>query len=288
MDNKNIGINLTQEETMFVKIPEALILNKDVYAERIALYCWLRMNSQIVVDWIDIKTIDNIIYHFSKVVYDKKELCKWLGFNPRSQAHCNNSVSPINRIKAIISFFEKLNILSDVQHIKHTMKSATFRELQDIRFVKIYSDEITKIIDDTNSKINKATAILVLAYLRLKIPYNSNDTFYNESYNNFYETIGEDIGIDRKQIKKSIEFLSELGIIYFEDYTYTSGSFKIATHIFTNMYKRDSANGVLIASGKDYYEPIVKTKKQILDKYFKKCIINGEKITEELLNENAT
>lgn len=286
MDNKNTDVSLTQEEIMFIKIPEALILNKDVYAERIALYCWLRMNSQIIVDWIDMKNIDNIIYQFSKIVYDEKEICKWLGYNPYS--HNKELTSPINRIKTTITLFEKLNIISNVQHIKRTIKSASFKEYQTDRFVKVYPDEINKIIDDTNSKINKVTVILVLAYLRLKIPYNSNDTFYNESYNNFYETIGEDIGIDRRQIKKSIEFLSELGIIYFEDYTYTSGSFEITTHIFTNAYKRDTVNGVLVASGKEYYKPIVKTKKQILDKYFKKCIINGEKITEELLNEDTT
>ena len=127
--------------------------------------------------------------------------------------------------------------------------------------------------------------MLVLAYLRLRIPINNVSTDYIEAFDCFYRDIATDIGIGDDAVQKAIFVLNDLGIIYSEDYEYISGRFNLVTHIFSNVYKRDTINGVLIASGEDYYKKNINKQKSKLKKMYKalseRCILKAGGGTNE-------
>lgn len=283
---------LALSEKLYINIPQNFIINKKMQPERIAIYCWLRMNSTIVpiiqpFEWIDWDTNSELKMKYnSQVQYDYNSICRWLGRNPLSRSKKNNCYK---RVVETIAVFINNKIIENSKRIKYNLFKANFNELpMEVHFAKIFPDEIDKIIhyqSDKYKSVNKANVILVLAYLRLRIPINNVSTDYIEAFDCFYRDIATDIGIGDDAVQKAILVLNDLRIIYSEDYEYISGRFNLVTHIFSNVYKRDTINGVLTASGEDYYKKNINKQKSKLKKMYKalseRCILKAGGGTNE-------
>ena len=290
-------IKSINKEKIFFIIPQSLIINSKLPPERIAIYCRLRKDSVITpvvqsfdwLTWIGDCNKPEIKYN-SQVQYDCSSICRWLGRNPLSRSRKNNCYK---RVIETIEAFINNKIIENPKRIKYNLFKANFNELPtEVHFAKIFLDEIDKIIHYQSDKytdkykpINKANVMLVLAYLRLRIPINNVSTDYIEAFDCFYRDIATDIGIGDDAVQKAIFVLNDLGIIYSEDYEYISGRFNLVTHIFSNVYKRDTINGVLIASGEDYYKKNINKQKSKLKKMYKalleRCILKAGGGTNE-------
>lgn len=283
---------LALSEKLYINIPQNFIINKKMQPERIAIYCWLRMNSTIVpviqpFEWMDWDTSSKLKMKYnSQVQYDYNSMCRWLGRNPLSRSKKNNCYK---RVIETIEAFINNKIIENPKRIKYNLFKANFNELPtEVHFAKIFPDEIDKIIhyqSDKYKSVNKANVILVLAYLRLRIPINNVSTDCIEAFDCFYRDIATDIGIGDDAVQKAIFVLNDLGIIYSEDYEYISGRFNLVTHIFSNVYKRDTINGILAASGENYYKKNINKQKSKLKKMYKalseRCILKAGGGTNE-------
>jgi len=283
---------LALSEKLYINIPQNFIVNKKMQPERIAIYCWLRMNSTIVpiiqpFEWINWDANSELKMKYnSQVQYEYGLICRWLGRNPLSRSRKNNCYK---RVTETIEAFIDNKIIENPKRIKYNQFKADFNELPtEVHFAKIFPDEIDKIIHYQSDKykiVNKANVMLVLAYLRLRIPINNVGTDYIEAFDCFYRDIANDIGIGDDAVQKAILVLNDLGIIYSEDFEYISGRFNLVTHIFSNVYKRDTINGVLIASGKGYYSMNINKQKSKLKKMYKalseRCILKAGGDTNE-------
>lgn len=286
-------IKSINKEKIFFIIPQSLIINSKLPPERIAVYCRLRRDSVIIpvvqsfdwLTWIGDYNKPEMKY-ISQVQYEYSSICRWLGRNPLSRSKKNNCYK---RVTETIEAFIDNKIIGNPKRIKYNHFKADFNELPtEVHFAKIFLDEIDKIIHYQSDKyqiVNKANVMLVLAYLRLRIPVNNVGTDYIEAFDCFYRDIANDIGIGDDAVQKAIFVLNDLGIIYSEDFEYISGRFNLVTHIFSNVYKRDATNGVLVASGEDYYKKNINKQKSKLKKMYKalseRCILKAGGGTNE-------
>lgn len=284
MKNNDKSIALSNEQSLFIRVPEELIINSKLNPNRVAIYSYFCVRSGL----------DNCL------LLSIKHLSEWLGKTVNK--HLDRNTYTKKLIDTIVSFKE-MNILNynDILTITSCFDVSFNKDCcEGNRFAKIYLDELNEIIKYNNpnikdTKFDNCILLLVFAYLRLKIFTRIENNiirgseFFSsvaEAYDCYYTDIARDLSITEKSVSKAIKILSELNLIYEErrlpirisKHSKNNSNeikyyFIIPTHIFTNTYKRvtNKSGRYVIASGEQYYLPEVKLKKQLLiDKQYRK------------------
>lgn len=256
----------------FCPVPYDLIINKELYDQRITLFCYLFMR----------KGADNLI------MFSNSNLHQWC--NKKTDTHKNGVTTKFNKL---MNDFERLKYISIKMASKYSCTEIEFTYEKANHFSMLWLDEI-EVILELGHRYNVSTDVLLLvfAWLRYHIYRRSNQVMYGEEvlddsmriirdetikqrqlrypecYHCYLQDIAKDIGIPERTVSNAIKVLKDLKLIYYETLPRTKYENQWHTNhtLFTNYYKRESnANGQkLFASGETYYlKEIANKKKQL-------------------------
>ena len=262
----------------YFAIPASIILDTDINEKRAAIFSYLSTRRGIGCELSF--SINNIV--------------KWTGKKPDRHSNGVNdkTIQVIEYLEDIgyLTLYDKLDNASCIDAYFNLAKVSKTCEHE--RFAIIYIDELKHIMDCKDS--NPDILLLVFAYLRTMIYRrknklmpeevnvdNKNDHEYDirlrrinspDAYYCFYQDIADQLDISARAVSKTIETLSELGLIYYETLPriQREGKWRTDPTIFCNTYKREGS--YLLASGSDYYltEANNKKKKILKTKTIKK------------------
>lgn len=269
-------VQLDGLRSMFIKIPESIILNKIINDKRISVFSYLYCKT----------TMDY------KILFSIQSICNWLGKKINKHKNRNTITSKIIDTinyfnnEGIVSFSDELSLTTFVE--AEFDKDNFANIFNNERFAKIYIDELNMILDYKNinskdTKLDNSIVLLVFAYLRMKIPIRNNlagASHRPEAFDNYYKDIGEEIGVSERIVSRAVSALIDLGLIYVRQrdsvpYVDNNGKkkFVVQTTIFCNTYKRlkgKDGKVYLIDSGKDYYLTEINEKEKELEQYKKR------------------
>lgn len=269
-------VQLDGLRSMFIKIPESIILNKNINDKRISVFSYLYCKT----------TMDY------KILFSIQSICNWLGKKINKHKNRNTITSKIIDTinyfnnEGIVSFSDELSLTTFVE--AEFDKDNFANIFNNERFAKIYIDELNMILDYKNinskdTKLDNSIILLVFAYLRMKIPIRNNlagASHRPEAFDNYYKNIGEEIGVSERIVSRAVSALIDLGLIYVRQrdsvpYIDNNGKkkFVVQTTIFSNTYKRlkdKDGKMYLINTGKEYYISEANAKENELEQYKKR------------------
>lgn len=277
---------LSFDETPFICIPRSIILDKSLSDKRIYFYSYFAFG----------KGINN------KVRWSIADVCEYGRYKE------NKHKGKINdQIKSFVAYMCENNyfcntqftVPSKLQTLVVTEKFVNRKGDDKNNFAMVYADEADKILgyrleEDSEKTINPAAVLLVFSYLRMKIPIRYSFQTYKgkeykntkvdtlpEVYDNYLTSIGEEIGLSRSAVAKSVSVLEKLDLIATRKLpchvTKKTGKFdehndlRSGTTMFCNTYKREK--GRLIDMGIDYINREMDLKEKLLMKKFPKMFV---------------
>lgn len=214
-----------------------------------------------------------------RVIFTINDIVKWIGKKPSRHAKGINAkivdvIAYINN-KGYISIDVDIDNSHDVDAVLNI--ETILNECDCERFAVVYVDELRKIMEfEDDGFSSNETVLLVFAYLRMMIPRRRNTfmpgdtdvesrrTSSPEAYDCYLSDIADYLGISKRMVSKSIDILEKLNLIRYMDIPKINknGKWITRTTIFCNFYKREG--GYLLASGKEYYEAEINSKKKKL------------------------
>ena len=272
---------LSPIDCAYFMVPADIILQSDLPSVRIAVFSYLAITRGI-----------NFSLRFSIL-----DIIQWMNRKPNRHTNGLN-----DQIRSCLEQFTELGYLSLKQPINddHTKVEATINieTLQELtkhyRFAVLYTDEVRKILSyspsDDNIVCSTDNLLLVFSYLRMQIVRRQNNLLpeernidnaqnlsydiicrrkrFPEVYNEFFNVISDYIQLSERIISTAVHLMYHLGLIYYEalpHQRYDGIHWRTDHTLFCNMYKREK--NLLLASGKDYYLPEIKNKKDLLANY---------------------
>lgn len=242
------------EQSMFLKVPCSITMDADATEKRLTVYSFLAVK----------KAMDN------SITFSLGGLLDWLG-----KKHDWRKGGLDDKLADAVKYVVNAGFVSlEKDFDKGEYISGLFnldkvnQECSNSRFAIIYLDELLKIVRcKSKTYSNMDVVLLVFAYLRtfiIKRGELSTIEGSPEVYDCHLRDIAKDVGLSVRRVAQAVKVLEELGLVYSEELPRIKANGKWITNatMFCNMYKRE--NGCLVASGKEYYEKEIESKKRKL------------------------
>lgn len=247
----------------YVLVPQEIIENSSLGKLRVSVFSVLGMK----------RSIDGEIHAPTRYIVN------WLN---KKESRSKNGIN--ENIDGVIQQFKDYGYISDAEDnygLKIPVYSYNTDHIVDLcrkgNYALLYCDEIKKIINyysDTfqSKRYNLDVALIVFAYLRMKMPRRKNEIYstelnednngelyrksaYPEAWYSHFNEIAADIGLTCETVSNAIKLLVELDLIVCEEAIIgkkKTDQFAMKCKIFANTYKREG--DYLLASGKEYFE----------------------------------
>lgn len=254
------GTRLTGDSSILCRIPIGVMELSRSCPKATSVFCALFMRKGLA----------------GEIAFSSNMLVSWLGLKPdRHEGGSNDKVSKAVDALATAGYVKvggRLSNSSVVEAVFSTDK--VFKECDEGHFSKVYYDEFKKICLHGGSK-DSDSMLRVLSWLRVRVPWRRNRLMpedvadgverrrrlFPEAYDGYFKDMAEELGMSERVVSKAVSSLEDIGILHCERLPNVScdGKWRTGRVIICNAYKRDA--GMLLASGREYYDKEIEYKK---------------------------